>query len=81
MPKKKTDHGELTFEEALNRLENAVERLESPELKLAEALELFQSGVELANICNGKLAAAEQEIKKISEDAGGGLILEPWTEG
>ena len=80
MPKKKIGNDELAFEEALSHLESAVEKLESPELKLADALELFRSGVELVNICNGKLAAAEQEIKKISENAQGALVLEPWPE-
>lgn len=54
---------ELSFEEALTRLEAVVERLESGELELESALLAFEDGVALARRCAGQLDAAEQRIE------------------
>jgi exodeoxyribonuclease VII small subunit len=72
----------LSFEDALAQLEGAVQKLESPGLKLDEALAVFRSGVELAALCDSKLAGVQQEIQKISENAQGEISLQPlaWPE-
>ncbi len=56
---------ELSFEEALTRLEAVVERLESGELELESALLAFENGVALARRCAGQLDAAEQRIETL----------------
>ena len=63
------------FEEALNILEDTVQKLESSDLKLDEAIELFSLGVELAGFCNRKLADAQGQIQKIVEKTGGEAVL------
>jgi exodeoxyribonuclease VII small subunit len=60
----------LTFEEALQRLEEVLSQLEKSECKLEEALGLFQEGVELVRFCRGKLTDVEQKISILLKDSG-----------
>ena len=57
---------ELTFEEAFNRLESALRRLEEGSLTLDEAVALYEEGMCLARICNVRLDNAELRITQIS---------------
>lgn len=61
MPAKK----EVTFENALERLENIVASLESGEAPLDESLALFEEGVKLVKLCNNKLEGAEKAVKQL----------------
>lgn len=56
---------ELSFEQALDELDGLVRRMESGDLPLDEAVAAYRRGAELAQHCQGKLAAAEQEIRKL----------------
>jgi len=56
---------ELTFEEALNKLEEAVTKLQNGEIKLDEAFAMFESGMKYAKICEDKLQAIEEKVAKI----------------
>lgn len=56
---------DLKFEEALSKLESNVQLLESGELPLEEALEVFKEGVELSQACLVKLNTAQQEVQKV----------------
>ncbi len=76
MARKKVEDGP-TFEEALVRLEEIVEKLEHGELKLDEAIELFRQGVDLSGTCNKKLLAVQQEVEKIIIDSRGEVSLQP----
>lgn len=59
-----------TFESALEELEELVERLESGDLPLDEALADFERGVKLTRECQKKLASAEQKVKLLMEENG-----------
>ncbi len=61
---------ELTFEEALQRLEEVLSLLEKSECKLEESLSLFQEGMSLVSFCRGKLADVEQKISILLKDSG-----------
>ncbi len=61
MPKK-----ELSFEKAMERLEEIVESLESGGCPLEESLKLFEEGVKLVKLCNSKLESVEGSIKKLA---------------
>jgi exodeoxyribonuclease VII small subunit len=52
-----------TFEEALQRLEAIVDRLEEGDLELEDALAAFEDGVNLTRRCAGQLEAAERRIE------------------
>ena len=56
---------ERSYEEALKRLEEIVERLEGGDLTLEESLSLFEEGIGLAKFCNGKLDAAEGRVEML----------------
>ncbi len=55
-----------TFEAALGRLEEVVRRLESGDIPLEEALELFAEGAELARHCHEILDQAEQRLEVLT---------------
>ncbi len=53
---------ELSFEEAMNELEAVVRRLENGQVKLEEAVQAYERGVKLKNICTEKLQNAKSKI-------------------
>ena len=55
-----------TFEEALNRLEELVTKLEGGNVPLDEMLKLYEEGAQLIKYCLGKLEHAENKIKHLS---------------
>ena len=56
---------ELTFEQAVARLENTVQQLEEGGLELDKATALFEQGIRLARLCSERLASAELRITQI----------------
>ena len=58
----------LSFEESLAELENISKRLESHDVPLEEAIELFERGLKLSKECSDKLEAAKQKLEKISAE-------------
>ncbi len=59
------DLGDLTFEQALKRLDSTVEALESGGLSLEESTRLYEEGIGLARLCSEALASAELRITRI----------------
>ena len=57
--------GDLTFEQALERLDDTVQALESGGLSLEEATRLYEEGIGLARMCSEALASAELRITRI----------------
>ncbi len=55
----------LNFAQALKRLEDILEKLESPDLDLEEGLRLLEEGVKLHKLCKEKLTEANVKITKI----------------
>ena len=64
---------ERSFEQALESLEEKVRSLESGELPLEEALELFEQGVELTRECHEKLDAADRRILELTRNIDGSV--------
>jgi len=71
---KKTD--EPTFEQALQQLEQIVQKLEKGELPLEESLALYEDGIRLSRLCHGKLEEAEGKIAMLMKDARGEPVLD-----
>ncbi len=61
---------ELTFEKALERLEETVKDLEQGELSLSDSLDAFETGIKLTKFCSNKLTEAEAKIEIIKEENG-----------
>ncbi len=64
------------FEAALAELEKLVERMESGEQNLEEALRSFQRGIELTRTCQQALKQAEQRVEKLVQK-NDRLVTEP----
>lgn len=58
----------LSFEQALEKLEGIVDRLERGDLPLEEALEAFEQGVALTRRCAGQLDDAERRIEVLVQE-------------
>ena len=58
----------ITFEQAMNRLEEIVSALENNQISLEKSVELFQEGIQLTKICNDKLEGIENKVAKILVD-------------
>lgn len=56
---------EKSFEQALKRLEEIVQKLEGGDLSLDESLSLFEEGINLSRFCTKKLAQAEKKVEKL----------------
>ncbi len=54
---------DVTFEEAMARLEEIVKYLEGGNAPLDKSLEVFEEGVALVKLCNQKLDSAEQKVR------------------
>lgn len=67
----------LRFENAIDRLEDIVEQIESGEVGLEEALERYEQGQALIKRCRGILDKAEQRIAELTEDDQGRPTLTP----
>jgi exodeoxyribonuclease VII small subunit len=68
------------FEEALQKLEAIVAKMEEGDLPLEEALKAFEEGVKLAKFCTGKLDEAERKVEKLIRDQGGRIQTTPFVE-
>jgi len=58
---------ELSFEEALQQLEEIVAQLEAGQLPLEQALEKFEAAMRLKGRCEELLARAEAKIEELTE--------------
>jgi exodeoxyribonuclease VII small subunit len=66
-PEPAEDPSGLSFEEAMERLEALIERIESGEIGLEESIAAYERGVGLIQRCKGVLAASEQRVEELSQ--------------
>lgn len=66
------------FEAALAELEKLVEKMESGEQSLEDALQSFQRGIELTRVCQQGLKEAEQRVEQLLQK-NGEYRLEPFN--
>ena len=66
-----SEPSELRFEQALERLEELVARMEGGELDLEESLADFEEGVQLVRQCSERLRAAELRVQVLEEGRDG----------
>ncbi len=64
----------VSYEAALEELEQLVGRIESGQLPLEQLLTGYERGAELLRFCRDKLEAVENQIKVLDEGT-----LKPWT--
>ncbi|MCJ2669499.1 MAG: exodeoxyribonuclease VII small subunit [Thermoplasmata archaeon] len=61
----------MTFEDALERLENIVDTLSKGKLSLDEGMERFEEGIRLFRLCDEKLRSAEQRVSVLTQSQEG----------
>lgn len=66
-----TDPADLSFEDALKRLETIVHSLEAGDTPLETSIDLYSEGQRLKAHCETKLAGATARIEAIQLDASG----------
>jgi exodeoxyribonuclease VII small subunit len=71
MPKEK-------FEDALNKLEKIVSKLEEGDIPLEESLKFFEEGIRLSRFCNQKLDEAEKKVEILLKGKDGILKAHPF---
>ncbi|HDZ47733.1 hypothetical protein LCGC14_0107700 [marine sediment metagenome] len=67
------------FAATVEQLETIVERLESGELSLEDALTAFEQGVRLTRDAQQRLDSAELKVRALSEDSDGRLNVAPFA--
>lgn len=68
----------LSFEEAFEQLEAAVEALQDGQMPLEEALRHYEEGMKLAQHCNELLQKAELRVQQLGVDESGMLSTRPF---
>ena len=64
------DNQEISFEEAMSKLEAIVKKMESGNSSLDDAINDYTEGMNLAKICGDKLNAATEKVNKILTENG-----------
>lgn len=67
----------ISFEEAIDKLEQIVNRLEAGDVPLEQAIEWFQEGMRLSQFCSRKLDHFEKKIEILLEEDGE-LVKKPF---
>lgn len=70
----------LKFEEAMHRLEELVEKLESGDLDLEASIQTFQEGINLSLFCQKELQNAQGRFQRLVESLNGDLVLSDLEE-
>jgi len=71
---------EIKFENALEKLEEIVRKLEGGDIPLDDSLKMFEEGIRLARFCGGRLDAAERRIEILMKSADGTLQSAPFAD-
>lgn len=68
---KKDKKKEMSFEDAMEKLEQISEKLEQGDVSLEDSMKLYSEGMELSKLCNDKIEQIEKKIAMLAEDATG----------
>ncbi|KKI93019.1 exodeoxyribonuclease VII small subunit [Bacillus sp. SA1-12] len=70
MSKDEQKKDEMSFEAAMQRLEEIVGKLEEGDVPLEMAIDYFQKGMELSKLCHDKLQHVEKQMDFILREDG-----------
>ena len=66
---KQTDlKNDLHFEDAIERLEKIIEKMENERVPLEEMLKDYEEGTKLLSVCKEKISIARKKVEKINKD-------------
>ena len=64
------ENNELSFEEAMNKLDIIIKKMESGTSNLDDAINDYTEGMKLARYCGDKLNSATEKVNKILTENG-----------
>ena len=70
----------LSFETAYKRLEDILDKLNSEQLALEDALKIYEEADRLIALCNEKLSHAEQKVQTLIKGRNQELVLQSHGE-
>lgn len=70
------ESNEKSFEESLARLEKIVDEMESGDIPLDKALEMYEEGIYISQRCLKELDKAELKLKKLTKKLDGTFEIE-----
>ena len=65
-----TNEKKLSFEDAMTKLEQIVDKLEEGDVPLEEAILFYKEGMELSKLCHTKLKSVEEQLTQIITEDG-----------
>lgn len=68
MTKKKEE--KITLEEALQKLEDAVTRLQTDGISLEESFQVYQQGMEYVKFCSQTIDQVEKKVLMLNQEGG-----------
>ena len=74
------ENKKMTFESAMERLEQIAQLLERGDAPIEESLSLYEEGAKLLKYCSGVLEKAEQKVSLITRDMAGEPEETPFDE-
>ncbi len=66
---------QANFEQAMSRLEEIVEKMESGDLALEDLIVRYEEGMQLVKVCQDRLASAEERIEMITRNSAGKPVV------
>jgi exodeoxyribonuclease VII small subunit len=69
-----------SFEENIERLDAIVRQLEDADLPLEKALQIYEEGMKLSEVCQKQLQEAEGRIQVLMKRAGGKIVAVPFEQ-
>ncbi len=60
----------LSFEQAMGKLEEIVQKLETGDVPLEKAIDYYQEGMSLSKICSDKIINVQEKMTKIMDEQG-----------
>lgn len=67
---------QANFEQAMSRLEEIVEKMESGDLALEDLIVRYEEGMQLVKVCQDRLASAEERIEMITRNSAGKPVVQ-----
>lgn len=68
------------FEKNMEKLESIVHQLEDSDLPLEKALELYEEGMKISEMCQKQLEEAEGRVQILMKKTGGKVVADPFDE-
>lgn len=64
----KNKEEQMTLEEALNRLEEAVEKLQSEDISLEDSFQVYKEGMEYVKLCSQTIDEIEKKVLMLNQE-------------